>query len=63
MCEGVYFMKKISAILLIAFLVTVVFYRLPGTFAAEEQYPGFKVQVGSCTIKTRKNILYGSIKW
>ncbi len=53
-------MKKISAILLIAFLVTVVFYRLPGTFAAEEQYPGFKVTGRFLYDKDgEKTILYG----
>ena len=37
-------MKKVSLILIITFLFTAVFYSIPSSFAADEQYPGFRVK-------------------
>ncbi|KNY25956.1 discoidin domain-containing protein [Pseudobacteroides cellulosolvens] len=53
-------MKKVSLILIITLLMTAVFYSFPSSFAADEQYPGFKVKGRFLYDKNgEKTILYG----
>jgi mannan endo-1,4-beta-mannosidase len=53
-------MKKVSVIVLITFLMTAVLYGFPGSFAVDEQYPGFRVKGRFLYDKDgEKTILYG----